>query len=51
MKDYDIIVTMGVLAINEDEALDQLSEVLFFIQENLSMDNYSIDVFERGEYL
>lgn len=51
MKDYDIIVTMGVLAINEDEALDQLSEVLFFIQDNLSMDNYSIDVFERGEYL
>ena len=51
MKDFDIVVKIGVSALNEDLALDQYSDILFFIQDNLDFDNYSIEVIERGEYL
>ena len=51
MKDFDIVIRIGVSAMNEDMALDQYSDILFFIQDNLDLENYNIEVIERGEYL
>lgn len=51
MKDFDIVIKIGAIGINEDEAIDQYSDILFFIQENLPLKNYSIDVIEKGEYI
>lgn len=51
MDDYDIIIKIGASGLNEDEVLDQYSHILFFIQDNLPMDNYSINVVKRGEWV
>lgn len=51
MNDYNIIIKIGAFGMNEDEALDQYSHVLFFIQENLPMENYMIEVEKVGEYI
>ena len=51
MKDFNIIIKIGAFGLNEDEALEQYSDVLFFIQKNLPMENYEIIVEEVGEYM
>lgn len=51
MNDYDIIIRIGASGLNEDEVLDQYSDILFFIQDNLTMDNYHINVVKRGEWV
>lgn len=51
MKDYDIIVKMSTPAFNEDDALDRLDWILNFIQKELSLDDYSIEVVEVGEWV
>ena len=51
IKDYDIIVRIGSIGINEDEALDNVTDVLKLIRRELPLENYSIDVEEVGEYL
>lgn len=48
---YDVVVRIGTIALSEDEALDNLSDILFFIQDNLSLENYEIYVEKKGEYL
>lgn len=50
MKDYDIIIKIGAVGLNEDEVLDQYNEILFFIQDNLPLDNFTINIIEKGEY-
>ena len=49
MKDYDIVIRIGGIGMNEEEVLDQYNDILFFIQDNLPLENYSIDVIEQGE--
>lgn len=51
MKDFDIVIKIGSTGINEDEAIDKYKEILFFIQDNLPLENFSIDIIERGEYV
>ena len=51
MKDYDIIITIGATGIDEDEVLDKYRDILFFIQDNLELDNYRVSVEEVGEYM
>lgn len=50
MNDYDIIVKIGASGLSEDEVLDQYKDILFFIQDNIPLDNYSINIVKRGEY-
>ena len=51
VKDYDIIITIGATGIDEDEVLDKYRDILFFIQDNLELDNYRVSVEEVGEYM
>ena len=51
MKDYDVIVKMGTPALSEDEALDRFDWILKFIQEELPLEDYSIEVVEVGEWV
>lgn len=51
MNDYDIVIRIGASGLNDEEVLDQYSHILFFIHDNLPLDNYSITVVERGEYV
>lgn len=51
MKAFDIKITIGTIADNEDIAMDSISDILYFIQKELPMDNYKIEVQEVGEYL
>lgn len=51
MKDFDIVVRIGAIGLNEDEVIDQYRDVLSFIQENVPLDNFSIDIIEQGEFL
>lgn len=51
MKDFDIIIKIGAVGLNEDEILDQYKDILFFIQDNLPLENFSIDIIEKGEYI
>lgn len=50
INDYDIIIRIGAIGMNEDEAIDQYSEILSYIRDNLPLCNYSVDVVKRGEY-
>ena len=51
MKAFDINITIGTIADNEDMAMDSVSEILYYIQKELPMDNYKIEIKEVGEYL
>ena len=51
MNDYEVVVRIGTMALSEDEALDEVADILFFIQDNLPLDNYKITVEKKGEYL
>lgn len=51
MKDYDIVIRIGANGINEDDVIDQYRDILFFVQDNLPLENYSISVLEVGEYM
>lgn len=51
MKDYNIIIKIGTNGLNEDDVLDKNRDILFFIQDNVSMENYEINIEEVGEYM
>lgn len=50
MKDFNLIITIGVISENKDNVITDYSDLLFFIKDNLPNDNFTIEVEEVGEY-
>lgn len=44
LNKYEVIIKLKARGMNEEEALNEYLDVLFFIQKNVLLKNYSINV-------
>ena len=51
MKDFDIIIKLGVIALDENDAENQIDYILSELQSLIEYDNYKIEIKKVGEYL
>lgn len=51
MKDFDVIIKIGISALDKSDAKHQLDYLLSEIESSMQYDNYKIEVQEVGEFL
>ena len=49
--DYNITITIGCMGENESHALEQVSNIITFIKQELPDENYEITTEKVGEYI
>ena len=51
MKDFDVIIRIGVIALDESDAENQIDYILSELESLIQYDNYKMEIKEVGEYL
>lgn len=51
MKDFDVIIRIGVIALDESDAENQIDYILSELESLIQYDNYQMEIKEVGEYL
>lgn len=48
MKDFNVVITIGVYAKDSDEALGNVEHIIEVVRNNIAGENYNVDVVEVG---
>ena len=51
MKDFDVIIRIGVVALDKSDAENQIDYILSELESLIQYDNYKMEIKEVGEYL